>query len=138
MVCLPNSTILVIQHTISVQTVQCGRFQMDEYSSLKFSKLYLNTYIPVSCKLYMLQLTKILMLMFTAMKQCVDLINNNGKLTVVGWYRRGFINNKSPINTRNICCAGIKSGNKNFNSTKEDVQVESGEISYHICKYQSQ
>ena len=38
-----NSTNLVIHNAISVKTVQYGRFQMDEYSSLKFSKLYLNT-----------------------------------------------------------------------------------------------
>ena len=72
-----NSTSLVIQHSISVQIVQYESFQMDEYSSFKFSKLYLNTDITVSCKLYILQLTESLMLVFTAMEYCVDLINNN-------------------------------------------------------------
>ena len=32
-------TNLMIQHEISVQNVKCGRFEIDEYSSLKFSKL---------------------------------------------------------------------------------------------------
>ena len=102
MVCLPNSTILVIQHTISVQTVQCGRFQMDEYSSLKFSKLYLNTYIPVSCKLYMIQLNKASMIIFSEMEVCVYLISNNGGFTVVGRYKIVVINKKSLIDAHNI------------------------------------
>ena len=61
------------------------------------------------------------MLMFTAMEECVDLINNNGGIAVVGWYKRGVINDKSLIAAHNIS-----------NSTEVDVQVDSGETSYHI------
>ena len=53
----PNSSSLVIQHAISMTTSQNGQMNMLEFSSLKFSKLYLNGDIPGSCKLYMLQLT---------------------------------------------------------------------------------
>ena len=45
-----NLTRLVIQYSMSVQTVQCGRSQIDQYFSLKFNKLYSNTYIPGLCK----------------------------------------------------------------------------------------
>ena len=83
---------------------------MNEYYSFKFSKLYLNTDIPGSCKLYMFQLTEASMLMFTAMKECVDLIHNNGGFTAVGWYKRGVINENSIIAARKINCAGSKGG----------------------------
>ena len=53
-----NSTSLVIQHEISVQTATHGSFQMNDLSLLKSSKLYMITYILGLCQLYMLQLTK--------------------------------------------------------------------------------
>ena len=67
--------------------------------------------------------------MFTAMEECVDLINNNRGFTVVGWYKRGVINDKSLIAACNIDSAGSSGGNPNFNSTEVGVQVDSGEIS---------
>ena len=72
------------------------------------------------------------MLMFTAMEECVSLVNNNGGFTVVGWYKRGVINDKSLISSCNISNSGSSGVNPNFNSTEVDVQVDSGEISYHI------
>ena len=57
------------------------------------------------------------MLMFTAMEECVSLVNNNGGFTVVGWYKRIVINNKSLIATCNISKAGSSGGNPNFDST---------------------
>ena len=112
-----NGMSFVIKHAISVQTVQCGRFQMDEYSLLKYSKLYLNKYIPWLCKLYMLKITKYSMIMFSAMEDCVDLTNNNGGLTIIGWYKRGVINDKSIISACNIRNSGSSCGNPHFNIT---------------------
>ena len=72
------------------------------------------------------------MIKFTAMEECVDLINNNRRFNVIGWYKRGVINGKSLIAAHNINFSGSNSGNTNFNSTEEDVQVNSGETRYHI------
>ena len=80
----------------------------------------------------MLQLTESLMLMFTAREECVHLINSNIGFTVFGWYKRGVNNYKSLISARNINNSGSSGGNKQFNSIKDDVQVDSGEIRYHI------
>ena len=57
------------------------------------------------------------MLMFTAMEDCIDLINNNVGLPVVGWYKRGLINGKSLIYARNINFSVSTGGNINLNST---------------------
>ena len=80
----------------------------------------------------MLQPTEYLMLMITAMEECDDFININGGFTVVGWYKRFVINNKSLISARNINSDGSSGGNTNFNSTEEDIQFDLGGIIYHI------
>ena len=119
-----NTTNFVIQHAIIVVTVQCGKFKMDEYSSLKFSKLYFNTCILGSCKLYILQITESFIIMFAAMEECVDLINNNKGFTVVCWYNRGVINDKRLISAHKISNSGIIGGNPNFNSTEVEFQID--------------
>jgi hypothetical protein len=130
-----NSTSLVIQHAITVETVLNGTLNMNDFSSLKFSSLYLNGDIPGSCKLYMLQLTRASMDMVSSLESCIDLINRNDGFTIVGWYKKGVINDKSLIAARNINNGGTATttgANGNFNNSSGDVQVESGDISYHI------
>ena len=58
--------------------------------------------IPGSCKLYMLQINEALMNTLTDLKNCIQFINDNGGLTFVGWYKRGFINDKSSIAYRKM------------------------------------
>ena len=132
-----NSTSLVIQHAISVQTATHGSFQMDDFSSLKFSKLYMSAEIPGSCKLYMLQLTEASTNMLTALENFIQFINDNGGFTVVWWYKRGVINDKSLIASRKI--NNVNGGNTaaNYNTNEEDMQVDSGEISYRIVSINS-
>ena len=52
-----NSTSLVFQHSIIINIIEQS-LKMDEFSSNKFSKLYLSGDIPGSVKIYMLQLQK--------------------------------------------------------------------------------
>lgn len=80
----------------------------------------------------MLQTTKSLMIVSTVMKECVYLMNNNGGFTVVGQYTRGVVNNKSLIADHKISNSGSSRGNPEFNNTEVEVQVDSGEIIYHI------
>lgn len=133
----PNSTSLVIQHALSATTVLDGTLKMDDFSSLKFSQLYMNGDIPGSCKLYMLQVTEAAMNLFDALENCIQLINNNGGFTVIGWYKKGLINDKGLIAPRNNNATGGSGGgqqsNGNYNNNNDDAaQVDSGELSYHI------
>ena len=124
----PNSTSLVFQHSISVETTD-QLFKMDEFSSIKFSKLYLNGDIPGSVKIYMLQLTEAFINIYESMERCIQLVNDNGGFTIVGWYKRGVINDRSMITTN----ANTNMSNNLPNSNNsEDVHVDSGDISYHI------
>ena len=73
---------------------------MSEFSSLKFSQLYLSVDITGSCKLYMLQLTKAVMNTFNTIDACINFINSHSGFTVIGWYKRGIINYQSLIADR--------------------------------------
>ena len=102
---------------------------MDWYSSLKFIKLYLGNDIPGTYRLYHIQFIQDYMDMNTAIKNCACLVNNNGVFTVVGWYKRVIINDRSLIVARN----GNNTGN-HHNNTEEDVLVDAGDICYHFVQ----
>ena len=76
--------------------------------------------------------------MLTALETFIQLIIYNGGFTVDGWSRRGFINDKSLIayqkinNTNDVYTAA------NYNTNEEDMQVDSGEISYNIVRINPQ
>ena len=57
-----------------------------------------------------------------AIDDCIGYVNRNGGFTVVGWYKRGVINDKSLV-------AGAGPFSK-----EDDVQIEAGKISYHIVQ----
>ena len=89
-----NSTSLCIQHSIAVTTFH-GDLSMKEFSSTKFSKLYMDGDIPGSCRLYHLQLTDAYNKLLECIDTCINFINDHDGFTIVGWYKRGIINDKS-------------------------------------------
>ena len=121
-----NSTSLAIQHCVTVTTFQDDKV-MKDFSSSKFSKLYMRGDIPGSCKLYHLQLTEAYMKMLDCIAGCINLINENGGFTVVGWYKRGTITDKSMM-AQDMNTAGYS------NTVDPDFQCDAGEISYHIVQ----
>ena len=121
-----NSTSLAIAHSVAVTTFQ-GEKAMRDFSSSKFSKLYMSGEIPGSCKLYHLQLTEAYMTMLDCVEGCVNLINENGGFTVIGWYKRGTINDKSMM-------AQDKNTAGYANTVETELQCDAGEISYHIVQ----
>ena len=131
-----NSSSLAIQHAVEVETINNGTLKMDDFSSKRFSKLYLKADLPGSVKLYMLQLTQASMDMNVAVEECINLINNNGGFTIVGWYKRGVINDRTIVNARaansNSSGLGVNVSANNNNNNDDQVQVDSGDISYHI------
>eukprot|EP00957_Ditylum_brightwellii_P097277 7408547-Ditylum_brightwellii.AAC.1 len=122
-----------MQHAVDIQTSN-GMRNMSDFSSLKCSQLYLSGDIPGSCKLYMPQLTDAGINMNSALEECVELINENDGFTVVGWYKRGIINDQNLIAARNIVNNDINQNSHNNNSSNEEVQVDAGEISYHFVQ----
>ena len=54
----------------------------------------------------------------------IKLINDNGGFTVVGWFNRGVKNDKSLIAFRRINNGNGGNTASNYNTKKEDMQVE--------------
>ena len=74
--------------------------------------------------------------LFDTLENCIQLINNNGGFTVIGWYKKGLINDKGLIAPQNNNATGGSGGqqsNGNYNNGNDDAaQVDSGGLSYHI------
>ena len=62
----------------------------------------------------------------------MQFINDKGGLTVVGWYNRGVINEKSLIASRKTNNTNGSNNAKNYNTNEEDMQVDSDKIIYNI------
>eukprot|EP00957_Ditylum_brightwellii_P057879 4388485-Ditylum_brightwellii.AAC.1 len=109
-----NSSSFVYKHALDIST-GIGSMSMSDFSSLKFSQLYLSGDIPSSCKLYMLQYLEASINMQIALDDCIELINDNDAFTVVRWYKRGIINDQSlPAAWKNL------SNNSNSNSSNNN------------------
>ena len=98
--------------------------EMDDFSSSKFSSLYLNDDISPNIGLQSVQiLTQAYFDISENIEACVELINDNGGFTVVGWYKKGMINDKTLLGH------GTGPG-----TATKDIQVQNSEINYHIVE----
>ena len=68
---------------------------IDNFSSTKFSLLFLTERLPPSVRISALTMSDAFFDMMDCMKDCIDLINADGGFTIVGWYRQGLINDRS-------------------------------------------
>ena len=130
---LPNSSSLVMQHAIRIDSSENLNF--DDFSSNKFTELYMKGKLPGTCKLYMLQMTEAGIGMYEAIENCIELINDNQGFTVTGWYKRGSINDKgliAPPSSNNSNGTNNGPSNSNYNNGPEVIQVDASDISYHV------
>ena len=77
-----------------------------------------------SCKLYMLQLTKYTINILTDLENGVEFINDNSGFTVIGRYKKCFINDKSIIASRKINNSNGGNTAANYNTNEEDMQLD--------------
>ena len=90
------------------------------FSSTKFSAFYLSRRLPGSTPVSTLRVTKDFWEIEDCIMKVLDLVNRNGGWTVVGWYKRGVITDKSLLEVPLL----------NVVST----QVAAGQINYHIVQ----
>ena len=107
-----RSVSLAVVHDVSLEKDLSFVFEMSDFSSSRFSSLYLRLPLDSNVKFHMFDLTD----MYFHLEDCIDkvvkLININGGFTITGWYKKGEINDIS---------------------TEEIVNnVEGSEFSYHI------
>ena len=68
---------------------------MDDFSSLKFSLLYMTEYFPHTTKRIIFDGTDELDELYECIDKVLSFYNGNGGFTVIGWYKRGEINDTS-------------------------------------------
>lgn len=103
---------LTLVHKICVSKGGNELLAMDDFSSSKFSNIFLKEPFSSTVKFNLLDLTPAFFKMQTCIDEVTKYINDNGGFTVSGWYKRGEINDISNEDSQN--------------------QVESSEIGYHI------
>ena len=103
---------IVIVHNISVIKDGIPDLCVEDFSSLNFSSLYLKDALPVSVKFNSLDYTPQYLRLHGCIDDVVQYVNENGGFTVVGWYKRGEINDISREDNEN--------------------QVESSDIQIHL------
>ena len=61
-------------------------------------------------------------------ERAVDIINDNGESIIIGWYKRGIINNRLLV---------INKKNSQNNNNDEDIHVTGNGNNYHIVELQA-
>ena len=103
---------IVLVHQVNVSKGDKDIVTMDDFSSLQFSSLYLKDDFTSTIRFNLLDYTTSYFTLQKDADDVVEYINTNGGFTVIGWYKRGEINDVSNDDSQN--------------------EVESSEIGYHI------
>ena len=104
-------------------------FTVENFSSNKFSLLFQNKLFPYSLQLENFSFSDDYYELDRCMREAVDKINEKGGWTVIGWYKRGVINDQTLVGSDGAGNGGgFRQGNQNSNP-----QVDNAAINYHVC-----
>ena len=104
---------LSISHSLIVKKNNVKIFAVDEFSSLRFSKLYLSSLFSPTSRINLFEQIRIHDQIEDSIDDVITEINGNEGFTIIGWYKRGDINDQN-------------------NNENTDNRVEAGEIGFHI------
>ena len=87
-------------------------------------------YFPIGLQANDLQLSEYYWNLGETIQQIITLVNQNGGWTILGWYSRGVINDRTltGVITNSTSSSTISTQNN------EDIQVDGADITYHFCK----
>ena len=133
----PNVSNLALVHSIWISSVAemaltaheriQRRISHTDFSSTKFSLSYLTNRIPPTVsKSSLSQANRLYWDLEECIEDVVDFVNDNGGWTVVGWYKRGSIKDRSLIES--------SGGNNTTNGNEDHATVGSGKLSFHIVE----
>ena len=117
----------MMDHSIHITNNKTGwECFVERFSSNRFSMFYQSGIFPSSLQSMALLMTEEYFNLTDCVADVVTKVNENGGWTVVGWYKRGMIDDKSMVND--------SASRTNNNATANETQVESGNLNYHICQ----
>jgi hypothetical protein len=116
---------IAFQHTVYFDS-PTGCIVHTNFSSAKFSLLYLKNHIPGAVRVSALRVSDSYWDIETQIEEVIDFVNYYGGWTVVGWYKRGVINDKSLLDSTNNA--------SNYQSNNDNNEVGSGNLGFHIVQ----
>ena len=115
---------MCVSHNIRVshQTEENGPLRHDKFSSMMFTKTYMNASFPQSAIATTFHGThQHTNKLRRAVKDCMEYVNANGGWTVIGWYRCGMVNDQILVGNPDILLAA-------------DETTMFGDITHHIVQ----
>jgi hypothetical protein len=114
---------IAFQHDIEATLPNGFKISMEKFSSNAFTKLFMSENLSPSILLQRLQMTDEMFDIEDHLEDIIAHINNNEGFTIVGWYKRGVINDKSLVAAR---------GNGSNANNDSGIQVDNGDVNFHI------
>ena len=100
-------------------------FVHKEFSSHSFTQIFISNDFPIGIQANDLQLSEAYWLLGETLQQIISLVNLNGGWSIIGWYSRGVINDKT--------LTGLTNSTTN-NQNNAAIQVDGGDLTFHFCK----
>ena len=122
-------TNMVIDHAINIDHFALQEtIHVPKFSSSNFSLFYQNTVFSPQVRTSTLDITDEFFELEDAVTQALRLINDNGGFTVIGWYKRGNIQDRTILHQNN----NNPDNNKLFVNIETDT-VDNSKIMFHPC-----
>ena len=115
---------LTFMYPLVKATYNGKTFVHKDFSSHLFTQIFINHDFPIGIQANDLQLSEAYWLLGNSLQSMIRFVNSNGGWTIIGWYSRGVINDKT--------LTGMISSTNNQNNA--EVQVDGGDLNYHFCK----
>jgi len=127
-----NKTNMIAMHRIVIKSSDLMEdMKIDEFSSLKFSNLYQTKPFPASLKKSNMAFSAKFNQLKKSIKKNMKLINQNGGFTVIGWYKRGVIMDKTILQYYDNASPEVKRY-----LDREEAEVDSGKLTFHPVSIQ--
>ena len=119
---------MIIDHSLKIRKGNWDAY-IPNYSSIRFSMLYQTNVFSGQIRRDELELSEKYFELVESIGHCMDFINANGGFTIVGWYKRGMVNDRTILSLNEGSPAHIRNL---FNNETPD-KVDSGKMNYHPC-----
>lgn len=101
-----------------------------EFSSHQFSLGFLNRDFPIGVQSNDLQLSDAFWQLGDTIEEIIGFVNDHGGWTVIGWYSRGVINDRTLTGIN----SSISNNTNNGGSNNAEVQVDGSGLTFHFVK----
>jgi hypothetical protein len=118
-----------IIHTVVINHISLDEpLYIEEYSSARFSLLFQTGVLSAEISKESVDMTDLFDELDDSIQNGVQHINNNGGFTVIGWYKRG------QIQDRTVVIQNSNDQNSRYGTTNnQNTQVDNSEIKFHPC-----